>query len=220
MSNKNLNDIITGNGSDLNLLLSDSKSGKTKNITINIKSLGFLRANDGKLKNKERILIQLLQIINSIKNLSDDVRSDLMANVSKITTKDMFNAGEAHNKKIKEDEIALDPSKGFQDHVLTHEIGHSIDSLDAYHFFSDDKDVKSFIEQMKKTHFRSTYALSDNKELFAEWYAYKNGIKSLSYDFFEHLEQSKHDQWKVIENKLENILKISILNLQKMKILD
>lgn len=175
--------------------------------------------------------VLLTDLTNAISELEPNVLKDLSENITQIDIQKGLDASSSSKestsgKFIRRNEnsnpyqeiIQLDFITGFKDlkEVLTHEIGHAVDgNVKDFGTNVKEKELNSFINKLKNLpEFKNTniYALKNVQELYAEYYAYKNGgsFKAETNNLFKKLEENPDKyNWNEIKNILDDIENVS-----------
>jgi len=206
-------------------ILIKNNDGTTSEIELKIDEVNISSIND-----EEEYMYILTNTLNRIQELPENVQKDLTDNVKFIRIKNTDSDyggladGEAHQTNKFNDDyyegIDLHIRRGLDtknaDKVLIHEIGHTVDSnVQGSVTESNKKTLDNFIYSVTMDHnIRGNYALTNPQELFAEYYAYKNGGSSHADKMFDYLENSIQNGtdihgWKDVKELLDNVSTMS-----------
>lgn len=197
-------------------LIITGKNGQTSTIEIKLpQEIGFSNPDD-------YYKVIMTELTNTLAELEPNVINDLTNNVKNIEFTHVTDADGAlvvyyQNSDRYREVIQLDyPVKELKE-ILTHEIGHAVDAnVKSWGTYKNKQELEAFIQNLSNlSEFKDNdiYALTNIKELYAEYYAYKNGkapSNNNSNEMFNKLEQSpKKYGWNEIKQILENVSNIS-----------
>ena len=152
-------------------------------------------------------------LVSAISGLSEDVLKDFKIELSAIeTNKEYFYMHDNHSGIYKNnDTIAMSIDGGYTSRTLTHELGHALDDSASNKMQSDENkqvfdDLIKLIKDKNFVFINNCYALTDNMEFFAEYYAHKEGY-GLADDkeLFDKLENTQDKELKAAYEKVKAV---------------
>lgn len=168
------------------------------------------------LSKNEKLQIVLGNLTSAISNLTENTLSDLKSEVKVLKLEKTLKNDAAAGIYNSDDTISLSVySTDLSSDTLTHEIGHAVDDNVNSEYQTDSNGVYKFnklinLLKQNKT-FGDAYALTNNKEFFAEYYAFQEGkgqekTKQLL-NYLENLSDSKPEEKELKEayNQVKNI---------------
>lgn len=168
------------------------------------------------LSKNEKLQIVLGNLTSSISNLTENTLSDLKSEVRVLKLEKTLKNDTASGLYNSDDTISLSVySTDLSSDTLTHEIGHAVDdNVDSDYQTNGNGKYKfnKLINLLKQNKtFGDAYALTNNKEFFAEYYAFQEGkgqekTKQLL-NYLENLSDSKPEEKELKEayNQVKNI---------------
>lgn len=168
------------------------------------------------LSKNEKLQIVLGNLTSAISNLTENTLSDLKSEVSVLKLEKTLKNDAAAGLYNSDDTISLSVySTDLSSDTLTHEIGHAVDdNVDSDYQTNGNGKYKfnKLINLLKQNKtFGDAYALTNNKEFFAEYYAFQEGkgqekTKQLL-NYLENLSDSKPEEKELKEayNQVKNI---------------
>ena len=168
------------------------------------------------LSKNEKLQIVLGNLTSAISNLTENTLSDLKSEVRVLKLEKTLKNDAAAGLYNSDDTISLSVySTDLSSDTLTHEIGHAVDDNVDSDYQTDSNGVYKFnklinLLKQNKT-FGDAYALTNNKEFFAEYYAFQEGkgqekTKQLL-NYLENLSDSNPEEKELKEayNQVKNI---------------
>ena len=164
----------------------------------------------------EKLQIVLGNLTSAISNLTENTLSDLKSEVKVLKLEKTLKNDVAAGLYNSDDTISLSVySTDLSSDTLTHEIGHAVDdNVDSDYQTNGNGKYKfnKLINLLKQNKtFGDAYALTNNKEFFAEYYAFQEGkgqekTKQLL-NYLENLSDSKPEEKELKEayNQVKNI---------------
>lgn len=168
------------------------------------------------LSKNEKLQIVLGNLTSAISNLTENTLSDLKSEVRVLKLEKTLKNDAAAGIYNSDDTISLSVySTDLSSDTLTHEIGHAVDdNVDSDYQTNGNGKYKfnKLINLLKQNKtFGDAYALTNNKEFFAEYYAFQEGkgqekTKQLL-NYLENLSDSKPEEKELKEayNQVKNI---------------
>lgn len=168
------------------------------------------------LSKNEKLQIVLGNLTSAISNLTENTLSDLKSEVRVLKLEKTLKNDAASGLYNSDDTISLSVySTDLSSDTLTHEIGHAVDdNVDSDYQTNGNGKYKfnKLINLLKQNKtFGDAYALTNNKEFFAEYYAFQEGkgqekTKQLL-NYLENLSDSKPEEKELKEayNQVKNI---------------
>lgn len=168
------------------------------------------------LSKNEKLQIVLGNLTSAISNLTENTLSDLKSEVKVLKLEKTLKNDAAAGLYNSDDTISLSVySTDLSSDTLTHEIGHAVDdNVDSDYQTNGHGKYKfnKLINLLKQNKtFGDAYALTNNKEFFAEYYAFQEGkgqekTKQLL-NYLENLSDSKPEEKELKEayNQVKNI---------------
>lgn len=168
------------------------------------------------LSKNEKLQIVLGNLTSAISNLTENTLSDLKSEVRVLKLEKTLKNDAAAGLYNSDDTISLSVySTDLSSDTLTHEIGHAVDdNVDSDYQTNGNGKYKfnKLINLLKQNKtFGDAYALTNNKEFFAEYYAFQEGkgqekTKQLL-NYLENLSDSKPEEKELKEayNEVKNI---------------
>lgn len=168
------------------------------------------------LSKNEKLQIVLGNLTSAISNLTENTLSDLKSEVRVLKLEKTLKNDAAAGLYNSDDTISLSVySTDLSSDTLTHEIGHAVDdNVDSDYQTNGNGKYKfnKLINLLKQNKtFGDAYALTNNKEFFAEYYAFQEGkgqekTKQLL-NYLENLSDSKPEEKELKEayNQVKNI---------------
>ena len=168
------------------------------------------------LSKNEKLQIVLGNLTSAISNLTENTLSDLKSEVKVLKLEKTLKNDAAAGIYNSDDTISLSVySTDLSSDTLTHEIGHAVDdNVDSDYQTNGNGKYKfnKLINLLKQNKtFGDAYALTNNKEFFAEYYAFQEGkgqekTKQLL-NYLENLSDSKPEEKELKEayNQVKNI---------------
>lgn len=168
------------------------------------------------LSKNEKLQIVLGNLTSAISNLTENTLSDLKSEVKVLKLEKTLKNDAAAGLYNSDDTISLSVySTDLSSDTLTHEIGHAVDdNVDSDYQTNGNGKYKfnKLINLLKQNKtFGDAYALTNNKEFFAEYYAFQEGkgqekTKQLL-NYLENLSDSKPEEKELKEayNQVKNI---------------
>ncbi len=168
------------------------------------------------LSKNEKLQIVLGNLTSAISNLTENTLSDLKSEVRVLKLEKTLKNDTASGLYNSDDTISLSVySTDLSSDTLTHEIGHAVDdNVDSDYQTNGNGKYKfnKLINLLKQNKtFGDAYALTNNKEFFAEYYAFQEGkgqekTKQLL-NYLENLSDSKPEEKELKEayNQVKNI---------------
>lgn len=168
------------------------------------------------LSKNEKLQIVLGNLTSAISNLTESTLSDLKSEVRVLKLEKTLKNDAASGLYNSDDTISLSVySTDLSSDTLTHEIGHAVDdNVDSDYQTNGNGKYKfnKLINLLKQNKtFGDAYALTNNKEFFAEYYAFQEGkgqekTKQLL-NYLENLSDSKPEEKELKEayNQVKNI---------------
>ncbi len=168
------------------------------------------------LSKNEKLQIILGNLTSAISNLTENTLSDLKSEVRVLKLEKTLKNDAAAGIYNSDDTISLSVySTDLSSDTLTHEIGHAVDdNVDSDYQTNGNGKYKfnKLINLLKQNKtFGDAYALTNNKEFFAEYYAFQEGkgqekTKQLL-NYLENLSDSKPEEKELKEayNQVKNI---------------
>ena len=168
------------------------------------------------LSKNEKLQIVLGNLTSAISNLTENTLSDLKSEVRVLKLEKTLKNDTASGLYNSDDTISLSVySTDLSSDTLTHEIGHAVDdNVDSDYQTNGNGKYKfnKLINLLKQNKtFGDAYALTNNKEFFAEYYAFQEGkgqekTKQLL-NYLENLSDSKPEEKELKEayNEVKNI---------------
>lgn len=168
------------------------------------------------LSKNEKLQIVLGNLTSAISNLTENTLSDLKSEVRVLKLEKTLKNDAAAGIYNSDDTISLSVySTDLSSDTLTHEIGHAVDdNVDSDYQTNGNGKYKfnKLINLLKQNKtFGDAYALTNNKEFFAEYYAFQEGkgqekTKQLL-NYLENLSDSKPEEKELKEayNEVKNI---------------
>lgn len=168
------------------------------------------------LSKNEKLQIVLGNLTSAISNLTENTLSDLKSEVKVLKLEKTLKNDAAAGLYNSDDTISLSVyNTDLSSDTLTHEIGHAVDdNVDSDYQTNGNGKYKSnkLINLLKQNKtFGDAYALTNNKEFFAEYYAFQEGkgqekTKQLL-NYLENLSDSKPEEKELKEayNQVKNI---------------
>lgn len=168
------------------------------------------------LSKNEKLQIVLGNLTSAISNLTESTLSDLKSEVRVLKLEKTLKNDAAAGLYNSDDTISLSVySTDLSSDTLTHEIGHAVDdNVDSDYQTNGNGKYKfnKLINLLKQNKtFGDAYALTNNKEFFAEYYAFQEGkgqekTKQLL-NYLENLSDSKPEEKELKEayNQVKNI---------------
>ena len=168
------------------------------------------------LSKNEKLQIVLGNLTSAISNLTENTLSDLKSEVKVLKLEKTLKNDAAAGLYNSDDTISLSVySTDLSSDTLTHEIGHAVDdNVDSDYQTNGNGKYKfnKLINLLKQNKtFGDAYALTNNKEFFAEYYAFQEGkgqekTKQLL-NYLENLSDSKPEEKELKEayNEVKNI---------------
>lgn len=168
------------------------------------------------LSKNEKLQIVLGNLTSAISNLTENTLSDLKSEVRVLKLEKTLKNDAAAGLYNSDDTISLSVySTDLSSDTLTHEIGHAVDdNVDSDYQTNGNGKYKfnKLINLLKQNKtFGDAYALTNNKEFFAEYYAFQEGkgqekTKQLL-NYLENLSDSKPEKKELKEayNQVKNI---------------
>ena len=168
------------------------------------------------LSKNEKLQIVLGNLTSAISNLTENTLSDLKSEVKVLKLEKTLKNDAAVGLYNSDDTISLSVySTDLSSDTLTHEIGHAVDdNVDSDYQTNGNGKYKfnKLINLLKQNKtFGDAYALTNNKEFFAEYYAFQEGkgqekTKQLL-NYLENLSDSKPEEKELKEayNQVKNI---------------
>ena len=168
------------------------------------------------LSKNEKLQIVLGNLISAISNLTENTLSDLKSEVKVLKLEKTLKNDAAAGLYNSDDTISLSVyNTDLSSDTLTHEIGHAVDdNVDSDYQTNGNGKYKfnKLINLLKQNKtFGDAYALTNNKEFFAEYYAFQEGkgqekTKQLL-NYLENLSDSKPEEKELKEayNQVKNI---------------
>lgn len=168
------------------------------------------------LSKNEKLQIVLGNLTSAISNLTENTLSDLKSEVKVLKLEKTLKNDTASGLYNSDDTISLSVySTDLSSDTLTHEIGHAVDdNVDSDYQTNGNGKYKfnKLINLLKQNKtFGDAYALTNNKEFFAEYYAFQEGkgqekTKQLL-NYLENLSDSKPEEKELKEayNQVKNI---------------
>ncbi len=192
-------------GKEAEIKITD-KDGKETSLSLRIKD--NLLDNDG-ISGSELVAGSL---VSAISGLSEDALIDFKMELSAIETDEKYFAMYDTRDGIcrHNDTIAMRTDGGFTSRVLTHELGHAVDD-NALNNMQSDENKQAFDDLIKlikdKNIIDYSYALTNSKEFFAEYYVHKDGygFAETDSDLFYKLENSQEPELKAAYEKVKSI---------------
>ena len=181
------------------------------------------------LSKNEKLQIVLGNLTSAISNLTESTLSDLKSEVRVLKLEKTLKNDAAAGLYNSDDTISLSVySTDLSSDTLTHEIGHAVDdNVDSDYQTNGNGKYKfnKLINLLKQNKtFGDAYALTNNKEFFAEYYAFQEGkgqekTKQLL-NYLENLSDSTPEQkeLKNAYNEVKNICDSIIQNTRKSPI--
>ena len=168
------------------------------------------------LSKNEKLQIVLGNLTSAISNLTENTLSDFKSEVKVLKLEKTLKNDTASGLYNSDDTISLSVyNTDLSSDTLTHEIGHAVDDNVNSEYQTDSNGVYKFnklinLLKQNKT-FGDAYALTNNKEFFAEYYAFQEGkgqekTKQLL-NYLENLSDSKPEEKELKEayNQVKNI---------------
>ena len=181
------------------------------------------------LSKNEKLQIVLGNLTSAISNLTENTLSDFKSEVRVLKLEKTLKNDTASGLYNSDDTISLSVyNTDLSSDTLTHEIGHAVDDNVNSEYQTDSNGVYKFnklinLLKQNKT-FGDAYALTNNKEFFAEYYAFQEGkgqekTKQLL-NYLENLSDSKPEEKELKEayNEVKNICDSIIQNTRKSPI--
>lgn len=168
------------------------------------------------LSKNEKLQIVLGNLTSAISNLTENTLSDLKSEVRVLKLEKTLKNDTASGLYNSDDTISLSVyNTDLSSDTLTHEIGHAVDdNVDSDYQTNGNGKYKfnKLINLLKQNKtFGDAYALTNNKEFFAEYYAFQEGkgqekTKQLL-NYLENLSDSKPEEKELKEayNEVKNI---------------
>lgn len=168
------------------------------------------------LSKNEKLQIVLGNLTSAISNLTENTLSDLKSEVKVLKLEKTLKNDAAAGIYNSDDTISLSVyNTDLSSDTLTHEIGHAVDdNVDSDYQTNGNGKYKfnKLINLLKQNKtFGDAYALTNNKEFFAEYYAFQEGkgqekTKQLL-NYLENLSDSKPEEKELKEayNQVKNI---------------
>ena len=168
------------------------------------------------LSKNEKLQIVLGNLTSAISNLTENTLSDLKSEVRVLKLEKTLKNDTASGLYNSDDTISLSVySTDLSSDTLTHEIGHAVDdNVDSDYQTNGNGKYKfnKLINLLKQNKtFGDAYVLTNNKEFFAEYYAFQEGkgqekTKQLL-NYLENLSDSKPEEKELKEayNEVKNI---------------
>ena len=168
------------------------------------------------LSKNEKLQIVLGNLTSAISNLTENTLSDLKSEVRVLKLEKTLKNDTASGLYNSDDTISLSVyNTDLSSDTLTHEIGHAVDdNVDSDYQTNGNGKYKfnKLINLLKQNKtFGDAYALTNNKEFFAEYYAFQEGkgqekTKQLL-NYLENLSDSKPEEKELKEayNQVKNI---------------
>lgn len=168
------------------------------------------------LSKNEKLQIVLGNLTSAISNLTENTLSDLKSEVRVLKLEKTLKDDTASGLYNSDDTISLSVySTDLSSDTLTHEIGHAVDdNVDSDYQTNGNGKYKfnKLINLLKQNKtFGDAYALTNNKEFFAEYYAFQEGkgqekTKQLL-NYLDNLSDSKPEEKELKEayNQVKNI---------------
>lgn len=168
------------------------------------------------LSKNEKLQIVLGNLTSAISNLTENTLSDLKSEVRVLKLEKTLKNDAAAGLYNSDDTISLSVyNTDLSSDTLTHEIGHAVDdNVDSDYQTNGNGKYKfnKLINLLKQNKtFGDAYALTNNKEFFAEYYAFQEGkgqekTKQLL-NYLENLSDSKPEEKELKEayNQVKNI---------------
>lgn len=168
------------------------------------------------LSKNEKLQIVLGNLTSAISNLTENTLSDLKSEVRVLKLEKTLKNDAASGLYNSDDTISLSVySTDLSSDTLTHEIGHAVDdNVDSDYQTNGNGKYKfnKLINLLKQNKtFGDAYALTNNKEFFAEYYAFQEGkgqekTKQLL-NYLDNLSDSKPEEKELKEayNQVKNI---------------
>lgn len=168
------------------------------------------------LSKNEKLQIVLGNLTSAISNLTENTLSDLKSEVRVLKLEKTLKNDAAAGTYNSDDTISLSVySTDLSSDTLTHEIGHAVDdNVDSDYQTNGNGKYKfnKLINLLKQNKtFGDAYALTNNKEFFAEYYAFQEGkgqekTKQLL-NYLKNLSDSKPEEKELKEayNQVKNI---------------
>lgn len=168
------------------------------------------------LSKNEKLQIVLGNLTSAISNLTENTLSDLKSEVRVLKLEKTLKNDAAAGLYNSDDTISLSVyNTDLSSDTLTHEIGHAVDdNVDSDYQTNGNGKYKfnKLINLLKQNKtFGDAYALTNNKEFFAEYYAFQEGkgqekTKQLL-NYLENLSDSKPEEKELKEayNEVKNI---------------
>lgn len=178
------------------------------------------------LNKNEKLQIVLGNLTSAISNLTENTLSDLKSEVKVLKLEKTLKNDAAAGIYNSDDTISLSVyNTDLSSDTLTHEIGHAVDdNVDSDYQTNGNGKYKfnKLINLLKQNKtFGDAYALTNNKEFFAEYYAFQEGngqekTKQLL-NYLENLSDSKPEEKELKEayNQVKNICDGIIQNTRK-----
>ena len=178
------------------------------------------------LNKNEKLQIVLGNLTSAISNLTENTLSDLKSEVKVLKLEKTLKNDAAAGIYNSDDTISLSVyNTDLSSDTLTHEIGHAVDdNVDSDYQTNANGKYKfnKLINLLKQNKtFGDAYALTNNKEFFAEYYAFQEGngqekTKQLL-NYLENLSDSKPEEKELKEayNQVKNICDGIIQNTRK-----
>lgn len=152
-------------------------------------------------------------LVSAISGLSEDALKDFKIELSAIeTNKEYFYMHDNHSGIYKNnDTIAMSIDGGYTSRTLTHELGHALDDSASNKMQSDENkqvfdDLIKLIKDKNFVFINNCYALTDNMEFFAEYYAHKEGYGLVDdKELFDKLENTQDKELKAAYEKVKAV---------------